>query len=81
MFIAVTAQPHAVLFLFALSFLCCMAGAALRRWPSEVAAYMDRIDGSLLFVSAAAHRTLIQAAGVTLTALSIVALAAASFIA
>jgi hypothetical protein len=81
MVVAATAQPYAVAFLFALSFSCCMAGAALRRWPDEVKAYMDRMDGSLLFVSPATHRALIQAVGVTLTGLSLVALVAAAFIA
>jgi hypothetical protein len=42
---------------------------------------MDRMDGSLLFVSPATHRALIQAVGVTLTGLSLVALVAAAFIA
>jgi len=33
MFVAATAPASAVVFLFALSFLCFMSAAALRRWP------------------------------------------------
>ena len=58
MVIAATASPSAVLFLFVLSFVCFMVGAALRRWPDKVQAYMDWVDGSMLFVSAETHRAL-----------------------
>jgi hypothetical protein len=81
MVIAATAPSSAVLFLFALSFLCHMVGAALRRWPDRVQAYMDNVDGSMLFVSASTHRTLIYATGIALTGLSILALIAARFVA
>jgi hypothetical protein len=57
---------------------CC---SALRRWPDRVQAYMDRVDGSLLFVSTGTHRALIQATGIALTALSVLALVAARLIA
>ena len=53
MVVAATAPASAVLFLFVVSFLCFMSGAALRRWPDKVQAYMERVDGSLWFVSAA----------------------------
>ena len=81
MAIAATAPSSAVLFLFALSFVCFMVGSALRRWPDRVQAYMDRVDGSLLFVSTDTHRALIQATGIALTALSVLALIAARLIA
>lgn len=81
MVIAATAPSSAVLFLFALSFLCFMVGAALRRWPDRVQAYMDSVDGSMLFVSASTHRALIYATGIALTGLSMLALIAAKFIA
>ncbi len=70
MVVAATAPASAVLFLFVLSFLCFMSGAALRRWPDKVQAYMERVDGSLWFVSAETHRALIHATGIALTALS-----------
>lgn len=81
MVFAATAPPSAVLFLFVVSFLCFMSGAALRRWPDKVQAYMDRVDGSLEFVSAGTHRALIYATGVALTGLSLLALVAARLIA
>jgi hypothetical protein len=79
--IAATAPANAVLFLFILSFLCFMVGGALRRWPDRVQAYMDRVDGSMLFVSSGAHRALIYSTGVALTVLSVVSLLAARLIA
>jgi hypothetical protein len=81
MVVAATAPASAVLFLFALSFLCFISGAALRRWPERVQAYMDRVDGSMLFVSPTTHRALIYATGIALTALSLLALVAARLIA
>ena len=81
MVIAATASSSAVLFLLVLSFICFMVGSGLRRWPDRVQAYMDRVDGSLLFVSTGTHRALIQATGIALTALSLLALIAARFIA
>jgi len=78
---AVTAMAPTVVFLLALSFLCLMSGAALRRWPDRVQAYMERVDGSLWFVSAATHRALILATGMSLTALSLLALVGARLIA
>lgn len=75
------APSTAALFLFAVSFLCFMSGAALRRWPERVQAYMDRYDGSLWFVSAATHRALIQATAIALTGLSLFAVVAAGFVA
>jgi hypothetical protein len=80
MFVAATAPASAVLFLFALSFLCFMSGAALRRWPDKVQSYIERVDGSLWFVSSATHRALIQATGIALTALSLLALIVARLI-
>jgi len=80
MFVAATAPASAVVFLFALSFVCFMSGAALRRWPDRVQSYVERVDGSLWFVSAATHRALIHATGVALTALSLLALIAAGIV-
>jgi hypothetical protein len=80
MAIAATAPASAVLFLFALSFLCFMSGAALRRWPDKVQAYLERVDGSLWFVSAETHRALIQATGIALIALSLLAVIAARIV-
>jgi hypothetical protein len=81
MVLAATAPASAVLFLFVLSFFCCISGAALRRWPDQVQAYMDRMDGSMLFVSPGTHRALIYATGVALTGLSLLSLVAARLIA
>jgi predicted Co/Zn/Cd cation transporter (cation efflux family) len=81
MVVSATAPSIAVLFLFVVSFICFMSGAVLRRWPGEVQAYMERVDGSLWFVSAATHRALILATGIALTALSLLALIAAPLIA
>lgn len=81
MVVAASASSGAVLFLFVISFVCFVSGAALRRWPDKVQAYMDRVDGSLWFVSAATHRALIYATGVTLTGLALLALVAAPLIA
>ena len=72
--------PSAVAFLFVLSFLCCIGGAALRRWPDKIQAYMEGVDGSLQFVSEDTHRALIQSASVALTGLSLLALVAARFV-
>jgi hypothetical protein len=80
MAIAATASANAVVFLFVLSFLCFMSGAALRRWPDKVQAYVERVDGSLWFVSAATHRALIHATGFALIALSLLALIAARLV-
>jgi hypothetical protein len=80
MAIAATAPASAVVFLFALSFVCFMSGAALRRWPDQVQAYIERVDGSLWFVSAETHRALIHATGLALTALSLLALIAARLV-
>jgi predicted Co/Zn/Cd cation transporter (cation efflux family) len=81
MVVSATAPSIAVLFLFVVSFICFMSGAVLRRWPDQVQAYMERVDGSLWFVSAATHRALILATGIALTALSLLALIAAPLIA
>jgi hypothetical protein len=80
MFVAATAPASAVVFLFALSFLCFMSGAALRRWPDKVQAYIERVDGSMWFVTADTHRALIQATALALTALSLLALIAARIV-
>ena len=76
-----TLPSSAVFFLFALSFICFMSGAAIRQWPEKVQAYMDEVDGSLWFVSATAHRALITTTWVALTILSVLALIAARLIA
>jgi hypothetical protein len=78
---AATASQSAVLLLFVVSFLCFMSGAALRRWPDRIQAYMEQVDGSLWFVSAATHRALIIATGIVLTGLSVLALVVARLIA
>ena len=80
MAIAATAPVSAVVFLFVLSFLCFMSGAALRRWPDKVQNYIERVDGSLWFVSAETHRALIQATGFALIALSLLAVVAARMV-
>lgn len=80
MAIAAAAPASAVVFLFALSFLCFMSGAALRRWPDKVQAYLERVDGSLWFVSAETHRALIHATGIALIALSLLAVIAARMV-
>ncbi len=80
MFVTATAPASAVVFLFALSFVCFMSGAALRRWPDRVQSYVERVDGSLWFVSPATHRALIHATGIALTALSLLALIAARIV-
>ena len=80
MSIAATAPASAVVFLFVLSFLCFMSGAALRRWPDKVQAYFERVDGSLWFVSPGVHRALIQATGIALTSLSLLAVVGARLI-
>ena len=81
MVVAAAAPASAVVFLFVLSFLCFMAGAALRRWPDRIHAYMERVDGSLWFVSAETHRALIHATSATLTVLSLLAVIGARLIA
>jgi hypothetical protein len=80
MFAVVTAPAGAVVFLFVLSFLCFMSGAVLRRWPDRVQAYIERVDGSLWFVTPETHRALIHATGFALTALSLLALIAARIV-
>ena len=80
MFVAATAPASTVIFLFVLSFLCFMSGAALRRWPDKIQAYIERVDGSLWFVSPETHRALIHATGVALTALSLLAVIAARIV-
>lgn len=73
--------PLTVVLLVSLSFLCCVAGAALRRWPDKVQAYVEQWDGSVWFVSGDAHRALIHGTGVALTALSLLALLAVRLVA
>jgi hypothetical protein len=80
MFVVATAPASAVVFLFVLSFLCFMSGAALRRWPDKVQAYIERVDGSLWFVSPDTHRALIHATAIALIALSLLALVAARLV-
>lgn len=80
MLVAATAPASAVVFLFVLSFLCFMSGAALRRWPDRVQAYIERVDGSLWFVSPETHRALIHATAIALTTLSLLALIAARLV-
>ena len=80
MVVGATARASAVVFLFVLSFLCFMSGAALRRWPDRVQAYSERVDGSLWFVSPETHRALINATGIALIALSLIALIAARIV-
>jgi hypothetical protein len=80
MVVAATAPASAVVFLFIVSFLCFMSGAALRRWPDKVQAYIERVDGSLWFVSTETHRALIHATGMTLTALSLLSVIAARLV-
>ena len=80
MVVAATAPPSAVGFLLVLSFLCFMSGAALRRWPDQVQAYIERVDGSLWFVSPETHRALINATGIALIALSLLAVIAARIV-
>jgi hypothetical protein len=80
MSVAATASASAVVFLFVLSFICFMAGAALRRWPEKVQAYIERVDGSLWFVTPGTHRALIHATGFALTTLSLLALIAARIV-
>jgi hypothetical protein len=65
--------------LFVVSFLCFMGGAALRRWPDRVEAFMARYDGSLLFMAAGTHRALIFATSIALTGLSLLAVIAARY--
>jgi hypothetical protein len=77
---AATAPASAVVFLFVLSFICFMSGAALRRWPDEIQAYFERVDGSLWFVSPGTHRALVQATGIALTSLSLLAVIGARLI-
>ena len=81
MVVAATAPASAVVFLFVLSFFCFMSGAALRRWPDQVQAYIERVDGSLWFVSPGVHRALINATGIALIALSLLAVIAARIVA
>lgn len=80
MVVAATAPLSVVVFLLVLSFFCFMSGAALRRWPEKVQAYIERVDGSLWFVSADTHRALIQATAFALTSLSLLALVAARLV-
>jgi hypothetical protein len=80
MFAVGTAPAGAVVFLFVLSFLCFMSGAVLRRWPDRVQAYIERVDGSLWFVTPETHRALIHATGFALTALSLLAVIAARIV-
>jgi hypothetical protein len=77
---AATAPASAVVFLFVLSFFCFMSGTALRRWPDRVQAYIERVDGSLWFVSPGVHRALINATGIALIALSLLAVIAARMV-
>ncbi len=81
MVVTATASQSAVLFLLVLSFLCFMSGAAIRRWPDRIQAYLEQVDGSLWFVSAGTHRALLLATSFALTTLSLLALVVARLIA
>jgi hypothetical protein len=66
--------------LVVISFFSFIAGTICRRWPDKLQEYAELIDGSTLCLSPEAHRALIQMCGLALSAMSIGALLAATFL-
>jgi len=66
--------------LMTISFLSFMAGLMFRKWPDRIQEIAAALDGSLLLLSAEAHRALIRVCGTTLSVLSFGTLLAAALL-
>ena len=70
----------AVVALLGTSFCAFLMGVVFRKWPGEVQAYVETLDGSARLMRPETHRTLIQTSGFALIGLSFVALLAAGYL-
>lgn len=69
-----------VVALLGTSFCAFLVGVVFRKWPNEVQAYVETLDGSTWLVRPETYRALIASSGAALIALSFVALAAAGYL-
>ena len=70
----------AVVALLGTSFCSFLMGVVFRKWPTEVQAYVETLDGSTSFLRPETYRGLIEGSGRVLIALSFVALLAAGYL-
>ena len=63
--------------LVAVSFVSFLAGYVLRKWPDKVQQYAEDIDGSFVLFTPETHKLVMDAAGIALWVLSLVALVVA----
>jgi len=70
----------AVVALLGTSFCSFLMGVVFRKWPGEVQAYLETLDGSAQLMRPETHRVLIGSTGRALIVLSFVALLAAGYL-
>lgn len=73
-----SADPAAAAALVVVSFVCCIAGAVLRRWPDRVRDLVGIVDGSILHLTRDAHLVVVRSSAWALSFLSVAALVAAA---
>ena len=70
----------AIIGLLVVSLCSFLMGTAFRKWPGEVRAYVETLDGSTRLMRPETHRTLLASSGLALIGLSLVALLAAGYL-
>jgi len=70
----------AIVALLGTSFCSFLMGVVFRKWPGEVQAYFETLDGSTSFLRPQTYRVLIEGSGRVLIVLSFVALLAAGYL-
>jgi hypothetical protein len=75
-----SAPEGAVVALLGISLCSFLMGAAFRRRPEQMRAFVETLDGSPWVMRPETHRVLIRSGGVALTGLSFVALLAAGYL-
>jgi hypothetical protein len=70
----------AVVTLLGTSLCAFVTGVVFRKWPAEVQAYVETLDGSTWLMRPEKYRSLIAMSGTALIALSFVALLAAGYL-
>jgi hypothetical protein len=78
--VGVAPSLGAVVALLGTSFCAFLAGVVFRKWPREVQAYVETLDGSTWLMRPETYRAVIASSGVALIALSFVALLAAGYL-
>ncbi|HEX6997409.1 MAG TPA: hypothetical protein VF322_04640 [Gammaproteobacteria bacterium] len=69
-----------VMALVAISFFSFVTGTVMRKWPDKVQEHAVSVDPLLSMLSPRVHRALIEACGVALVSLSVVALLAIALV-